>query len=308
LLGRSEHDWHRGYTEFVVDKLAWLVDYARKRLAPARLRFGRGTSNANMNRRSVNVDGSVVLGLNPDGPADREFGLMQVERPTGELVALLVNYPMHGTVLGSENLLISGDAPGVVMSYLEKHLGCRVLYLNGAAGDLAPIYTAYPSAEAGRITQFNVLLGNRVLDALQHLSEPSGQVDITTSLFPLSTPAAPGLAWPPELAHYHDDTHVLLPVSFLRLGEAVLWSAPIELFCEIGMRVRERSPFPHTFFVGYTNGWIGYLPTARAFAEGGYEPQTSPFTPSAEPDVLGAIEAELERLARTRLLSSEQGG
>ena len=59
----------------------------------------------------------------------------------------------------------------------------------------------------------------------------------------------------------------------------------MELFCEIAIDVRTRSPFPNTLYFGYTNGWFGYLPTARAFGEGGYEPQTSPFTPAAEGDL-----------------------
>ena len=50
------------------------------------------------------------------------------------------------------------------------------------------------------------------------------------------------------------------------------------------MRVRNESPFRHTFFFGYTNGWLGYLPTAQAFEEGGYEPRTSPFTGQVEKD------------------------
>ena len=37
-------------------------------------------------------------------------------------------------------------------------------------------------------------------------------------------------------------------------------------------------PFRHTFYFGYTNGWFGYLPTAAAFGEGGYEPTTSVLT------------------------------
>lgn len=80
--------------------------------------------------------------------------------------------------------------------------------------------------------------------------------------------------------------HVLLPIRFLRIGDTVIWAAPVELFSEIAIEIRKRSPFAHTFFSGYTNGWLGYLPTAQAFSEGGYEPATSPFTPSVEADVM----------------------
>jgi len=70
------------------------------------------------------------------------------------------------------------------------------------------------------------------------------------------------------------------------------------LFCEIAIDVRNRSPFTHTFYFGYTNGWLGYLPTSLAFAEGGYEPRTSPFTPAAEADIGEGVAAFIQGLRR----------
>ena len=78
----------------------------------------------------------------------------------------------------------------------------------------------------------------------------------------------------------------------------VIWSAPVEMFCEIAMNIRNRSPFRHTFYFGYTNGWFGYLPTAKGFEEGGYEPRTSPFTSAAESDVTTAVSAALRKFRR----------
>jgi hypothetical protein len=34
--------------------------------------------------------------------------------------------------------------------------------------------------------------------------------------------------------------------------------------------------------MGYTNGYIGYFPEQKAFAEGGYEPAVSHLDPAAE--------------------------
>ena len=73
------------------------------------------------------------------------------------------------------------------------------------------------------------------------------------------------------------------PISYNK--EMSLWAAPVELFSEIAMDIRNKSPFTHTFYFGYTNGWFGYLPTAAAFEEGGYEPATSVLTSSAEADL-----------------------
>jgi neutral ceramidase len=290
LKGRSDHEWDREYTQQISSSLVKAIQDARAKLEPARLRIGTGISMANINRRARDVDGKISLGLNPDGPVDRQIGLIRIERPDGSLLGLAANYAMHGTVLNGTNTLISGDGPGVVTAYLEETLGAPVLFLNGAAGNIAPIYTVYPTPSAGHLSEFRVLLGDRILEANRLL--PKGSDDITLRLDEtfVETPLKPGLEWPPELARYsrvEDSGRVLvrLPVRILRLSDTVMWSAPVELFCEIAMDVRNHSPFPHTLYAGYTNGWFGYLPTARAFAEGGYEPQTSPFTEAAEGDL-----------------------
>ena len=82
-----------------------------------------------------------------------------------------------------------------------------------------------------------------------------------------------------------------LPVRFLRTNDDVaIWSAPLELFCEISNEIRDRSPFPYTFYFGYSNGWLGYLPTESAYRYGGYEVDTvSPYTPVAAKDLTEAV-------------------
>jgi hypothetical protein len=70
------------------------------------------------------------------------------------------------------------------------------------------------------------------------------------------------------------------------------------MFCEISLQVREQSPFQHTFFYGYTNGWVGYLPTKQGFAEGGYEPNTSAFTGETEQRLATAVSAFLKKWSK----------
>ena len=91
---------------------------------------------------------------------------------------------------------------------------------------------------------------------------------------------------------------IRIPVRFMRIDDLMLWGAPVELFCEISMAVREASPFRNTFYFGYTNGWIGYLPTAEGFREGGYEPTTSPFTEKAEDDFRRGVINQIKAMAR----------
>ncbi len=303
LLGRSDHEWDRDYSALVSSALIGAVRLARDRLEPALIAFGTGTSNANINRRARDVDGSVSLGLNPDGPVDRQINLIRLTRLDGSLLALVANYAMHGTVMSGDNLSISGDGPGVVAGYVEEKLGAPLLYVNGAAGDIAPIYSVYPTAQAGHLSQFRVLLGDRILAAVAAIKGGTGDVILRHAERVLETARRPGLVWPPELAPYaaaaSDGRPLLrLPIRFVRINDSVIWSAPVEMFCEIAMEVRARSPFSHTMYFGYTNGWFGYLPTARAFSEGGYETRTSPFTAEVESDLMQAVTTFIQSFRR----------
>ena len=301
LLGRSEHEWDREYTARVTRALIDAVRTARDTLEPARIAFGSGVSFANLNRRAKDVDGRVSLGLNPDGPVDRRVNLIRLERPDGRLIALIANYAMHGTVMSGQNLKISGDGPGTVTTYLEEKLGGTVLFVNGAAGNIAPIYSVYPNPQSGHLSQFRVLLGDRILAAVASMAPGTGDVTMRHAEQIVDTAGRDGLEWPPDLAAYAtrgERPVVRLPIRFVRINDMVIWSAPVEMFCEIAMDIRERSPFAHTFYFGYTNGWFGYLPTAKAFEEGGYEPRTSPFSPQVEADLTRVVTSFLHGFRR----------
>jgi hypothetical protein len=227
-----------------------------------------------------------------------------LEKADGKLLALIANYGMHGTVLGPENNLITGDAPGMVADYVEEKLGAPMLYINGAAGNQAPIYTVYPDFESGHLKQFEVLVGDPILAANARLGPTTSEVELTLGETTVETPRKAGLEWAPDLGDYlrrtsTGATMVRLPVRFLQINKDIaIWAAPLELFCEISMDVRNQSPFPYTFYFGYTNGWLGYLPTKAEFAHGGYEPNTTPFTDEAGEDLTHAVLTYLDGRVR----------
>jgi len=66
-------------------------------------------------------------------------------------------------------------------------------------------------------------------------------------------------------------TPVAAELQAWRVGEWAMVTTPGEVFNEIGTQVKAASPFEHTFFVGYANGSIGYVPVPEAYPEGGYE-------------------------------------
>lgn len=297
LSGRYDHEPDWEYARAVKQKLIAAILEARSNLVPARISVGTTTANANINRRSRDVDGHISLGLNPDGPVDRQVGLIRLDRLDGSPIALIVNYAMHGTVLSGKNQLITGDAPGIVAAYVEQKLGAPMLYINGAAGDVAPIYSVYDDFKRVRITEFNVLLGDRIIAASRTLMQAESGVSLAASEEIVEMPLKAGLQWPEGLAAYlTPDSKVRLPIRFLRINaDTVVWAAPLELFCDIAMDVRRQSPVKNTFYFGYANGWLGYFPTQKAFPEGGYETTVTPFTPEAEAVLKTAVLARLRR-------------
>ena len=301
---RYEHEHNAEYSAWVAKALIQGIREARAKLAPGRLGVGWGMAMANINRRARDVSGPAFLGLNPDGPVDRLIGLLRLESADGRLLALIANYAMHGTVLSGKNRLISGDAPGIVAQYVEEKLGAPMLYINGATGDLAPIYTVYPDPESGHLSQFRVLLGDKILEANQAIGPTTTDVKLSLGRQVVETPRKPGMGWAGDLGAYLRMTNtgeavVRVPIRFLRINNDVaIWSAPLELFCEIAMKIRSLSPFPYTFYYGYCNGWLGYMPTKAEVAHGGYEPSVSPYTGRAEEDLARSVVAYLQGIVR----------
>ncbi|MGZ8688394.1 MAG: neutral/alkaline non-lysosomal ceramidase N-terminal domain-containing protein [Gaiellaceae bacterium] len=91
------------------------------------------------------------------------------------------------------------------------------------------------------------------------------------------------------------DAYPLL-VHGIRLGPVALVGVPVELFCEIGMAIRDASPFGATLVSAYWNGYRNYLPTDAERSRGGYEIDISPFRSGADALVTAAAARVLRAL------------
>src|SRR5690554_1964564 len=301
LGNRYEHQFDTAYTNFAVRQLLAGIREARTKMKPSRLGVGWGYSQANINRRARDIDGNTRLGMNPDGPVDRRIGILKiVEQDTDKPIALISNYAIHGTVMSGANLLISGDVQGIVSEYVEEQTGAPMLFINGAAGNIAPIYSVYPSPAAGHLYEFKQLLGKKIIDAQDKIIADRNQIQFEFGELVMRTPRKEGLTWTEDLSEYNEETRdgknlVLLPLKFMKIDRDIgIWAAPLELFCEISNEIRDRSPFAYTFYYGYTNGWLGYLLTEEEVGYGGYEPSVSPYSPEAGRQLVETVSAYLE--------------
>ncbi|HLZ59067.1 MAG TPA: hypothetical protein VKR06_19155 [Ktedonosporobacter sp.] len=76
-----------------------------------------------------------------------------------------------------------------------------------------------------------------------------------------------------NMAHRQHETHA--EISVADLGALTLVAIPGELYHSLGLAIQHAAT--HVLILGYTNGYIGYLPTHAAYASLDYEVLISPF-------------------------------
>jgi hypothetical protein len=87
-------------------------------------------------------------------------------------------------------------------------------------------------------------------------------------------------------------------ITMLAIGDAAFVGIPGELFVEFGLELRANQNFAHTFVAGYCNDLIGYIPTSKSYAQGGYEVESARVAPgSGEMMVATALAALAEMRA-----------
>jgi hypothetical protein len=68
-----------------------------------------------------------------------------------------------------------------------------------------------------------------------------------------------------------DPKPITAEIQGIRIGDFVLVTFSGESFAEVGLRLKKQSPLAHTFIAAYSNGHIGYAPTADVYGNEAYE-------------------------------------
>jgi len=67
-----------------------------------------------------------------------------------------------------------------------------------------------------------------------------------------------------------------LEIGGFRLGDCAFVGLPGEPFSQVGMAIKEKSPFDRTTVFALCGDMAGYVPMPECFERGGYEPRTTP--------------------------------
>ena len=293
------------YCRTMVEKVVAAFGEALRRTEDAEVAFGgRAVFDVGHNRRVVQRDGTVrthgtfddPAALCLESPIDPELSVMALRRPGGEMLGAVVNFANHPTDHGGDDAFSAGW-PGVLCDRLGRR-GCpHAVFLNGAYGDVS-VSDPTRSGAAKTMEHTGAALADAVSKVLDDLRGRPGAFTRDVALASRSA----GIELPYrrvteeeirgtvrgaqrfiDPAIYDRNIPAVVEeiraaggrlkaeVQVLRFGDRAYASFPCELFVRLGLRLKERAHPRRAHAVGSANGYIGYVPTADAFARGGYE-------------------------------------
>jgi hypothetical protein len=344
VASRRVADVDVSYIESFQNNIVGAVREANEALRPVRVGFGQGKVYLGINRRERTADNNVVIGKNPKGYASPYTNILLAAQEHGGPLAILFTCGAHPVVLGPDNLKISGDYAGFAERVVEENFGGNAiaLFALGFAGNVNPNYQKRTFQEVDTI---GTALGRAVLEQMKSIELVSDlclQARSIRVALPLEPPPPAAEAdrilfdererlsavlgrgedkgeinrrrmmveWATELVQLARDDQgehsAELEIQVIAVGNTAFVGLSAEVFAEYEKSLAEVSNFEHTFPVSNANGNIGYIPTAAAFDEGGYEVEMAArlfgalrFTPEVEAVVCEAAAGLLAEMAGT---------
>lgn len=281
------------------------------------------------NRRYLMKDGVTMMNpgkrnrnvVRPAGPTDDDFPIVLFRDPAGTPRSSLSVFAMHVAVFGGTSF--GADFPGHLQAILRSKLGGEFVSVfgEGTAGDTnhldvssdAPQPSETEPARIGgamaeaflkavpgmkRSAASLAVRSARVRVPLQEVTEEQvARAREVLSLKWVPNPAflvsveAYRILWNRKLRERDGDAADEEIQAFRLADDVAVVTLPHEVFVELGRAIRKRSPFRTTLVVSLANDVDFYVPTRKAFAEGGYEVTTSPYKPGGgELLVEGAVQ------------------
>jgi neutral ceramidase len=244
-----------------IDRLAPAVrDRLLDAFEEAARRAEAGKARARVASGRTEVQGIATSRV--QGPLDPELGVVKIVGADGRPVAAIWNYAIHGTALGLDNFLLSGDLMGEANARIERAIGAPALYVNGAVGDVSP----GPRGWIG-VRTAGQALATGALRAWERAAFEPGGLEIVTERVSLPTPRVALRncldGWAPAwmTIGLSEALPASTEVSAFRIGRTGWVTIPGELETKLGLEIktREKPRFDHVFVAGVSNDYLGYF-------------------------------------------------
>ncbi len=304
-----ESGWGKVDTEYIENILVPGVVKAAAAAAadcrPALMGIGETDSDVGINRRQLTEDGKIALGQNPWGPHDPKMTVLSFKDTDGKTIANLIHYACHGTAAGA-GPEITRDWYGVMTDMLSNESGGVSAFFQGFEGDQGPnlpngktiqnyaaalqlgaragidAVRAWRSIKEWREVPVKVLHGTisipfDPLASQEEAQEELAKLGTLDQIYAEKRYADVNhyIHWNKVVAEHTSPaplkTHFTFEQSIVTLGPVAILPSPFETFAEIGLRLRQSSPYPYTLNLCNTHGCYAYLPTLSDIPRGGYE-------------------------------------
>ena len=258
--------------------------------------FHQGEENSiGGNSRLLLADGTIwwvgpgTDAVRPTGPFDPELPVFAFRGTDGQLQALMYNHSTHtiGTCSGDVR---SPSFYGLTAQELEAELGGSVCFLPGAFGSTHNVTEVPPPEAVKRLKK--VITGAMEqakpmpVDKLASIQRPftfkvrtfdeDVEAEKVSSYCRKRVPDGADST----INVFRNMRHTLgsrqgqdrqTTLQAMVIGDVAIVGLPGELFTSLGVDLKERSPFQHTYVVSLANDWMGYLPDREAHTLGGYQ-------------------------------------
>ena len=260
--------------------------------------------------------------------ADNTMRLVRFHREGAKDIAIL-NFSTHPDVIGGEYM--SADWPGFTRRFVEKDIpDVSCLFFTGCQGDSNHIDFFKPKDQRmkGERYEHSRYMGRTVADAVVKAwdnttevsgDEISGQFTVVynrTNTVDIekydeykawySDYEAGKLDPKPHITELAYATRIInlrtspifrpVPLTVIRFGDVVLTGFGGEAFTAYGQMTRDLASGKFVVCAVCANGYEGYLPTEKAFQQGGYESKSSLFTPTLESEILASLKQMMDKL------------
>ncbi|MGB0155464.1 MAG: neutral/alkaline non-lysosomal ceramidase N-terminal domain-containing protein [Verrucomicrobiales bacterium] len=270
----------------------WYLEEGKMPLNP----FGK------MDQVKMNPNRSHIV--KPAGPTDPTVAVLDIRDNRNQPIGIYTNYPLH--YIGATNSTVSADYFGeygrILLGRNRNAKGFVAALSNGASGDINNIDFDGTRPPRAPFEQIQVV-ARKVADAtwratqdieldenpkvailqrevsLRKRTATPAEIERAMRIIKMSDAEIKEADLPRLATNYAsrtmnhkepDQTYEIL-IQAIQLGDTAMVTLPFEVLVEIGLEIKEKSPFPNTIFVGLANGAFGYLPTPEQHELGGYE-------------------------------------
>jgi hypothetical protein len=226
--------------------------------------------------------------VRPTGPFDPELPVIAFRDSNDKLKALIFNHSTHtiGTRLPGRR---SPSFYGLAAQELEAQFGGTMCFLEGASGSTHNLSLSCDEATSRiRLAVADALAKSkpRAVGRLAAIKRPfefkvrdfdDVREDEAVARYCRKYVGAYGDA---VIEVFRDMRRTLAPqrgqrrqtwLQVMLVSDIAIVGVPAEYFTQLGLDIKNRSPFRYTYVAELANDWIGYLPNLEAHKLGGYQ-------------------------------------